>query len=434
MTKKYIPRDALPRIFAWMERPEVIAIKGPRQAGKTTLLEMLRNNLKGEKIFYFSFEDRNILSQFEDNPVEFIDTLLTEKKIFVFLDEYQYAKEGGQKLKLIYDKFKDKAKIIVTGSNSLELESATASYMVGRMLTINLYPLSFKEFLRAKNERIFKLWEKRNTKLKNIIESDDVFCDDGNFEDSYEEEIRKRWEEYCVYGGYPAVVEEENINLKKDLLDALVQNYINKDIISLLKREDVEKFRNLVQITARQTGQILNYNQLSADTGVYFEKVKHFLSILEETFLIKRVYPYYSNLTTELKKTPKCYFLDSGLRNSIIFNYGELRVRPDRGEIVESAVMFNIKASFKRGERVSFWRTAGGAEVDFVIQRGEVLIPVEIKHKKGEVGVSRSSYNFIEKYSPKNFFILTDGYCGKKKVKNTSIYFFPTWYFPFLED
>ncbi len=425
MAKNYIKREALSTILSWMNRPEVIAIKGPRQSGKTTLLEMLRGKLKNKKVHYFSFEDRNVLLQFEKDPVEFVKILLEKENIYIFLDEYQYAKDGGQKLKLIYDKFKDNVKIIIIGSNSLELESATSKYMVGRMLSINLYPLSFKEFLRTKEERFLSLWEKRIEEIKRGVLSKD---------DPYEKEMRKNWEEYCLYGGYPAVVAEKDINLKKDLLYALIDNYINKDIVGLLNKEDIEKFRNLTQIVAGQTAQILSYNQLSGDTGVYFEKVKHFLSVLEETFLIKRIYPYYSNLTTELKKTPKCYFFDSGLRNAVISSYGDLKIRPDKGEVVESVVLVNIIAFLKREERVSFWRTTGGAEVDFVVRKGKELFPIEVKYKKGKSSVSRSSYNFIENYKPSKFFILTDGYWEKKKVKETDIYFIPVWYFQFFSE
>jgi len=429
MIKNYIKRDVLERILEWIERPEVIFIKGPRQSGKTTLLEILKEKLKDKQIYYFSFEDRNLLEQFEKDPVEFIEILLKKDKVFVFLDEYQYVTDSGQKLKLVYDKFKERAKIIITGSNSLELEGATAKYMVGRMFSLNLYPLSFKEFLRSKEERIFNLWEKRNKKIK------DIFWGERSLElksfstDPYENEMRRHWEEYCLYGGYPAVVNEKRKEVKKDILDALVQTYINKDVVHLLKQEDIKKFRDMVRILAGQTAQILNYNQLSNDTGSYHEKIKHFLSLLEETFLIKRIYPYHKNLTTELKKTPKGYFLDSGLRNALLSSYGEMKIRPDRGEIVESVTLFNIIASFKREEKVSFWRTMGGAEVDFVVQKESLVYPIEVKYKKKKVSVSRSWYNFIENYNPKSFFVLTDGFWGEKKIKKTNVYFVPVWYF-----
>lgn len=428
MIKNYIKRDALKILLDWIDRPEVISIKGPRQSGKTTLLEILESELKNKRVYYFSFEDRNLLSQFEDNPVEFVEVLLQKEKIFLFLDEYQYVEEGGQKLKLVYDKFKERAKIVITGSNSLELEGSTAKHMVGRMLSLNLYPLNFKEFLQSKEERVFRLWKRRNEEIKSLLWKDKK--DMGELSaDSYEDEMRKYWEEYCLYGGYPAVVGEKNKERKKDILDSLVQTYINKDITYLLKTEDIKKFRDIVQILAGQTAQIMSYKQLSNDTGTYFEKIKHFLSVLEETFLIKRIYPYYSNLTTELKKIPKCYFFDSGLRNSLLSSYGEIRIRPDKGEIVESAFLFNMVASLRREEKISFWRTTGGAEIDFIIKKERKLYPIKVKYSKSRGSVSRNWYSFIESYNPENFFVLTDGYWEQKKIGQTNIYFVPVWYF-----
>ncbi len=428
MSKKYIKREVESVVLDWINRPEVIAIKGPRQAGKTTLLEALKNKLNG-KTHYFSFEDRDTLKQFEEDPLLFIENLPKEKKgkTFVLLDEYQYVSDGGQKLKFIYDELKEEIKFIITGSSSLELRSSTAEYMVGRMLSVNLLPFSFEEFLRTKQERFLNLWQKRNKKIKKLLSGKDNIDWEKIHDNSYDKKLKKFWREYCLYGGYPAVVTEENEEIKKDILSGLRDTYIDRDIVRLLDSEDIKKFRDLIKIIASQSGQILNYNQLSNDIGVYYKKVKHFLSILEETYLIKRIHPFHKNLTTELKKTPKCYFFDSGLRNCILNNYNNLDLRPDKGEIVEGVSLMNVISSFRRSGEVSFWRTAGGAEVDFIVKDNDY--PVEVKYRKNKFNVSRSLISFIKSYDPETVFILTDGSWKKRSMKGTNVFFVPVWQF-----
>lgn len=436
MTKKLIKREALSQVFRWIDRPEVIAIKGPRQVGKTTLLEIIQNKLTKEKqvnpedIHYFSFENRDIKEQFESDPLTFIDNLDNSKRVFVMLDEYQYINDGGQKLKLVYDKFKDEAKFIITGSSSLELTNSVAEYMVGRMFSLQLYPLSFAEKLRFEDKRVYNLWQERNQKIKNILFDSNQLQIKQLKNNPYEKQLQRYWEKYCLYGGYPAVTTAKDTETKKDILDQLLQTYIDRDIVKLLSKEDIKKFRDMVKMLAAQSGQILNYEQLADDTDTYFKKVKHFLSILEETYILKRLHPYYRNKTAELKKSPKAYLIDSGLRNSLLSNFSEVQFRADKGELIETVSLANITYSFQRKAEVNFWRTTSGAEVGFIVQKGTKLFPIEVKYKEmSSLNVSKSIVSFIESYEPKIFFVLTKGTWGRRNIENTEVLFIPVWYF-----
>ncbi len=437
MTKNtFVPRNLTPHIFSWLKRPEVIAIKGPRQAGKTTLLKIIHQKLvkegvNPELINSLNFENRNLVEQFETNPVDFVGSFINPKidsPQYLFLDEYQYVSNGGQKLKLVYDTYAPKLKLIITGSSSLELTGKVAKFMVGRMLSAYLFPFTFDEFLQARNTRLYRVWQERNQVLQKFLFADSSTTKQK--EDIFLSELMPFWEEYVSFGGYPAVVTEPEKELKQTLLVNLINTYIERDIIELLGEESVTEFRFLTRLLAAQTGQLLNYQQLSNDTTLYYRKVKHFLSVLQETFLIKQLLPLHGNLSTELKKNPKIYFLDSGLRNALVDNFAGLDYRTDKGALVESVVLSNIVYAMKSEAEVLFWRTTGGAEVDFVIRKGTKLFPVEAKYQTmNKPKVSRSLYGYIENYQPKSVLILTKDFWGEKTVNKTKILFAPVWYF-----
>lgn len=435
--KEFLPRNLTDRILDWIKRPEVIAIKGPRQAGKTTLLSIIGQKLIQQgtspgAITTISFENRRQLEQFESRPLEFVESFIfpeTESKQYLFFDEYQYVKEGGQKLKLVYDTYAPRLKIIITGSSSLELTSEMARFMVGRMLSAYLFPFAFDEFLRAKDERLHRLWKERNQLLCNFLFENRLVPEEKK-EDIFLEEFVPHWKKYLTFGGYPAIVCEPDEELKRTLLENLIDTYVERDIVRLLGEESITEFRNLTRILASQTGQLLNYQQLASDTTLYFRKVKHFLSVLEETFLIEELRPFHGNLATELRKNPKVYFLDSGLRNSLVDNFAGLDFRADRGELVESAVLANIIYRMKSKAEVLFWRTTGGAEVDFIIRKGTNLAPVEVKYQSmNSSKVSRSLHSYIENYKPQSVLVLTKDFWGTKSVGKTQILFAPVWYF-----
>lgn len=433
MTEKLIKRDKMEQIMEWMDRPEVIAIKGPRQAGKTTLLSLLYSQLQDKGIAEqyiqnISFENKRKKGQFEQNPLKYTKSLVKGKeRNYIFFDEYQYIEDGGQKLKLIYDELQQ-VKIVITGSNSLELADETARYMVGRMFSTELYPLNFREFLRYQDEQLYRIYKQHtNEKVgKKRIEQLQ-----GN---TYEQDFRELWIEYVTYGGYPAVVTEDKTDLKEKILEEMVETYIEKDILRLLDEEGVKKFRDMTRVLASQSGQLLNYNQLADDTETNFRKVKHFLSILEETFVVKRLHPLKSKLTTELKKNPKSYITDSGLRNSLVGNFATLKYRSDKGELAETSVLSDILAQKKSRTELLYWRTTGGAEVDFILRQGENIIPIEVKYKKMKnTKISKSMHSYIDAYQPDIFFVLTRGFWGYEKKDQTKVKFIPMWYFSNLE-
>ncbi|OQX51493.1 hypothetical protein B5M47_00635 [candidate division CPR3 bacterium 4484_211] len=430
--KRLIPRNLEKELTKWLKRPEILAIKGPRQSGKTTLLKKLEVKLKREEsragVVYINLEDRDRLDQFTKDPIRFIESFSPRKskRTFFLFDEYHYVPEAGQSLKLLYDSFTPQVKFIITGSSSLELTAQTGRWLVGRVFSFNLFPVSFGEYLNFKNLRLYNIWQEKNNELRDFIEGKSQKVRE---EEVFSSEIQVHYSDYLRYGGYPAVVTAEDEETKQQILKNIEDTYLRRDIIELLKVESVDKYRRLTQLIAGQTGQLANYQQLSQDSGLYFKKLKHYLSILEETYVISRLRPYFNNLTTEIKKNPKLYFLDSGLRNWLVRNFNMIDIRMDRGQLAESVTNSLLYYSYSEEWQLNFWRTTNGAEIDFILSKGiKSPIPAEVKYSSfNKPRVSRSYRNFIRAYSPERGLILTKDYWDQIQIGKTKVVFVPAW-------
>ncbi len=192
----YITRQLEKQIKPFLERKEVIAIVGPRQAGKTTFLKHLQKELeKRHRVKFITFEERGDLVLFQRSLADFKE-LYKEYEILI-IDEFQYAKEGGKKLKYLFDT--TNFKLIISGSSSLELTFQTGKYMVGRMFSFTLLPFSFREYLSYAERELWSLVRKR---IPNIFSTD--FRLSQAFGDEINQRLRQRFEKYLIWGGYPA--------------------------------------------------------------------------------------------------------------------------------------------------------------------------------------------------------------------------------------
>jgi len=263
-----IQRDLIDKIKTFLKRKEYLAIVGPRQAGKTVFLNLLKDYLitqqiSAKNIKIISFEDRRLLFEFENDPISFINLYLekTGKKTYLMIDEFQYVEEGGQKLKLIFDQIKN-LKIIVTGSSSLDIKARLGKYMVGRVLSFNLYPFHFSELLKAKKSELINRYQEKNQKIINwLLRKKNMTL--KNHEDIFANRFLKLFNEYCLFGGYPAVVLSETIIEKQKVLNDIYNNYLLKDIKGLLELATDKNLILLTEFLAGQIGSLLVYQNLS---------------------------------------------------------------------------------------------------------------------------------------------------------------------------
>ncbi len=395
----YISRDLEGLIRRYLKAPEVIALVGPRQAGKTTLLKRIHNELKDS--IFITFEDVDIRALFERDMKAFIDIYIKPYR-FIFIDEFHYASEGGQALKFIYDTVSDK-KIIVSGSSVLELTIKAVKFMVGRLLVFTLYPLSFREFFRFKAPELYDYC--LNVGWKERIDS------------AVLKSIKALLEEFVLYGGYPRVVSAEDAEEKKLILKNIMNIFLLRDVKDIMGISEDYRVFNLLKALSLQAGSLVSYNELTVTTEQSAATVKKYINLLEKTYVVKLIRPFFQNKRTEIVKNPRVYFLDTGLRNAIVGDFRGLDSRADRGFLFENFILSEL---LKKERSVKFWRTKSGAEVDFVV---DDRVAVEVKSALGGYKTGKAMYNFIEKYHPRRAFIFNDSLSGTRQIDSTPVYF-----------
>lgn len=385
---EYVKRDLEEELWDYMESPEILAVTGPRQAGKTTLFKKLREQLDNSN--YVTFEDRDVLRLFEEDEKEFAELHL-QGNDYLLIDEFQYAEEGGSKLKYLYDEYPDK-KILITGSSAVDMTIEGLKHLTGRVLKFNIYPFSFREFLRYRDEDLFELFEKREKKISGWVKEDEKLdLTQTNLEKI--EDLRK---EYAIYGGYPRVVLADSEEEKQKVLENIVETYLIREIGDVLNISDDREFEDLMKVLAIQMGEKTNYNSVRQKVEMTHQKLKSRLNILEHTFVLEQVRPFYTNKQKEITKSPKIYFYDNGFRNSLLNSFSDLKLRKDQGELNENFFFTQARRELK------YWRTKSRAEVDFVRENREINA-YEIKKSPK---TTKSIRSFQDKYEPENMFIM----------------------------
>jgi len=413
----YIHRELENLIKPFIKRKEVLAIIGPRQVGKTTFLQYLNSQLErgGELVKFITFEKRSDLELF-DNIEDFKD--FHKKYQTIIIDEFQYAKQGGQKLKYLFDT--TKTKYIISGSSSLDIKFQTGRYMVGRMLKFMLWPFSFREYLLGKNKALYELL---------ISRVSDVFSSSIKKAPGPEinSRLEKLFEDYLIFGGYPAVVLSKSQLEKEKILESILDNYLLRDIKGLLQLATENELIRLIKFLAAQAGNLINYQELSNSCGLNYKELLRHLEILRQTYIIDLIKPYFTNKRTEITKNPKVYFVDTGFKNLALSDFRNLNQRKDMGSLVENYVFMALKRKTNGFQNINFWRTKSKAEVDFIIQKENKVIPIEVKYSSKPV-IGKSLYSFIEKFSPSQCFVFTKNYAKEMKIKNCKIKFIPVYY------
>jgi len=366
---QYIKRKLEDQIIKYIETPEIIAIIGARQCGKTTLLSHIYNRINAnESGNFISFEDQHILNMFESDINGFIQLYVKSKK-YLFIDEFQYAKHGGKKLKYIFDLHK--IKIFISGSSAIDLSVNAVKFLVGRIFVFELHPLSFEEFLSYKDPKYLHIVEDLRDKFKKNLSV--------NVGEDIHSMLLKYYDEFAIYGGYPRVVIADSFDEKKEILRNIYNTYFLREVRDILGLVDDYKLSKLIKALALQIGNLIEYKELSILSEYTYPTLKKYLNFLEKTFICSFVRPYYKNKRTEIVKNPKIYFFDTGLRNIILDDFRGFDDRPDSGALLENAVFQEL---IKIGGKVNFWRTKSGFEIDFIIileNRKEVALEVK-KH------------------------------------------------------
>lgn len=430
VVKKLESREALTQIIANLDSRDIILLMGMRQTGKTSLLYLLIDFLLKKKIpennlFYFSLDDPTIAFSW-DKDIKELQYFLEQqkidkaKKIYIFIDEIQNLQNPTQFLKYYRDNFRQ-YKFIVTGSSSFDIRKKFKDSLAGRKKIIQINPLSFSEFLAFKNFDFKNFINLAN--LANLANFKNLKIDKIT-----EEQLKKYLNEYLLFGGHPEIVKIKNQDLKLGKLKDIYNSYIQRDIKDIGQIEDIRAYNDLIQILSSQIGNLLNIQELSNALNINHLTLKKYLFLLEKTFVIYLLNPFFKNKRKEITKMPKVFCEDLGIRNMILEDFRELSLRIDTGKIAENFVFCELSKKLKILEKIFFWRTISKNEVDFVWQKGDKLIPIEVKYGRLEKPkLTTSLKNFIEEYKCGQALVVTADYFKITKFNQCQVYFVPIY-------
>ena len=370
-----------------ISKREFTILIGARQIGKSTLLKQLFEELKqnGEVVFFLNLDRKDLLEELNQNPENLLKIchLQSDKKIIVFIDEIQYLDDATNFLKLLFDEYSTQLKIVATGSSAFYIDRQFNDSLVGRKKIFQMGTLDFEEFLLFKNrpDLVNEISQFKSKKKSKSIQENLLWA---------------YMDEFINYGGYPAVVLEENIEDKIELLREIRDSYIKRDVLES-GITDETKFYRLLMLLASQTGNLLNVNEISNTLRISNTTVENYLYVLQKCFHITLLKPFYANLRKELTKMQKVYINDLGFRNVLINYFSPLEQRADKGAVLENFSFRLLSERFEE-DQIKYWRTADGNEVDFVVETSYMKgFAVEIKFSEQEAKMSK--YNkFIQNY------------------------------------
>lgn len=346
-----IPRTAEIELKNLAGQFKAVALNGPRQSGKTTLV---RKAFPSKT--YVSLENPDIRSYALNDPRGFLANY-SQGAIF---DEVQRAPELFSYLQQVLDESPEKGVFILTGSNNFLLQESISQSLAGRIAYLTLLPLSLAEI--------------------------------GGLESDINQMIFK--------GGYPVLYAEKSYPSKWFL--NYISTYVERDVRQLKNINDLNTFERFIRLCAGRTGQLLNMSSLALETGVDQKTVAAWLSVLETSFILFRLQPYYKNFNKRMVKMPKLYFYDTGLASALlgIDNAAMLEMHPFRGSLFENFVVNEfLKQRLNSGlsSNIYFWRDSTGNEIDLLIDQKPDMLPIEIKSGKTVTSDYFKGLNFWNK-------------------------------------
>ncbi len=364
-----VPRDIYNNIKAKLFKNKVIIIYGARQTGKTTLVNMLKEEFPDSLML--NCDEIDVRQKLGNKTSTELATLIGKHKL-VIIDEAQRVENIGLTLKIITDNIKD-VQIIATGSSSFELSDKIKEPLTGRAFEFHLYPFCMNELTNIYG----------NNNLLRVIE------------------------DRMIYGMYPEVV----LSSETDILSQLADSYLYKDILSYHRIKSHDVLIKLLQALALQIGNEVSYTELASVVGIDKKTVEHYVNILEQAFIVFRLRPFSRNLRNELKKMRKIYFHDLGIRNALINNFNPPEIRQDTGALFENFII-SERIKYNNNQRLRkntyFWRTHQQKKIDYIEESEGVLSGYKIKFSQNTIKIPE---DFIKTYQNSSVQLINKDNC-----------------------
>lgn len=365
-----IKRELFQKLNEKFNKGKAIVLLGPRQVGKTTLINTC---LEGKDFLFLNGDDPEIRNLLENTGVSKLRSIIGKNSL-IFIDEAQRIKDIGLIAKMIIDQFKE-VQLLISGSSALEINQSTQEPLTGRKFEYQLYPISWEEFENHVG------YLEANTQL----------------------------EERLIYGMYPDVL--NNRSDAGEILKQLTTSYLYKDVLSIIGIKKPELLDKLLKALALQIGSEVSYNEIANLLQIDKNTVSKYIDLLEKAYIIFRLNSYSRNQRNEIKNNRKIYFYDNGIRNMIINNLNPLELRTDKGALWENFLIserIKLQQYNQLYTNNYFWRTVQKQEIDFVEEKNGQVTAYEFKwNSKGKAKIPLSfinQYNAIGKIIDKENF------------------------------
>jgi predicted AAA+ superfamily ATPase len=355
-----LSRAASPLLEQALRTMRVVVVTGPRQAGKSTFVEH-HPALTGRP--YVSLDDPSVLRRARENPTAFV-----RSEARMTIDEVQRAPDLILAIKSVVDRQKERGQFVLTGSANLLMMSRIGDSLAGRAYYLRLWPMTRREQLGMGAAGIWNtLFDEEVPRWLDVFRA--------------EKAPEARWSAYATRGGFPEIAVDERLSAADRALwfDGYVTTYLERDLRDIAAVADLADFQRLMQAAALRIGNLLNQSEIGRDVRLPAMTVHRYLNLLETSYQIVRLQPYATNRTKRLIKTPKLYWNDSGL--ALHLGHAGTDDEPG-GAHFENMVLCDLLAwadTHVPRAGITYWRTASGHEVDFVLERGRQLVGVEVK-------------------------------------------------------
>ena len=363
-------RDLAKNLEEKWNKGKVIVLIGPRQVGKTTLINFI---LKDKDYLFLDGDDNTVADILANANTENLKSIIGNYK-YVFIDEVQRIPNIGLKLKIMVDQIKD-VQVIVSGSSSLDINNVTQEPLTGRKFEFQMFPVSWQEF-------------------ENSV---------GYIKAQQQLEIR------LLYGMYPDVI--NNFGAEYEILKNLVSSYLYKDILALAGIRKSDVLEKILRALALQIGSEVSYNEIAQLVGVDKNTVNNYINLLEKSYVVFRLTSFSKNIRNEIKANKKIYFYDNGVLNMLIGNFTTFQLRQDKGALWENFLVSERmkQLSYKQSIAKSyFWRTTTQQEIDYVETNADEVAAFEFKwatNKKVKLPKS-----FMDAYNPSFLVVNKDNF------------------------